>query len=159
MWPMHWCCCFLIVSTNICYSSILLSTSSFVICYVQLIFSILHIHILNASNALTSFFLSVHVSALYSTSCTTLHASTFTNHFFSSLFNPYLISSSLAMNDCLPITILLFNSLWSFVSSIFITFSDTWIPLSFLYSSEYFYLGQILGFCSSWSYLRQWAIV
>src|SRR6218665_972249 len=73
MCPIQFFCLVLIISIKDLFYSTFFNTSSFVLCSVQLIFSILlHIHISQASIRLTSSFLIVHVSALYSV---TLHIS------------------------------------------------------------------------------------
>src|SRR6218665_1028617 len=57
----------LIISIKDLFSSTFFNTSSFVLCFVQLILSILlHIHISKASIRLTSSFLIIHVSVPYS---------------------------------------------------------------------------------------------
>src|SRR6218665_1700838 len=67
MCPIQFFCLVLIISIKDLFSSTFLNTSSFVLCFVQLILSILlHIHISKASIRLTSSFLIVHVSAPYS---------------------------------------------------------------------------------------------
>src|SRR6218665_883147 len=81
----------------------LFNTSSFVLCSVQLILSILlHIHISKASIRLTSSFLIYHVSAPYSV---TLHTSDLTILFLMSLLtdlNPPFNNSFLLVNASFP---------------------------------------------------------
>src|SRR6218665_1676397 len=75
MCPIHFLCVFLIVRIMAHSSPIITSTSSFVICSVQLIFSILlHIHFSKASSLFISSFLMDRVSDPYST---TLHIRVF----------------------------------------------------------------------------------
>jgi len=63
MCPIQFFCLVLIISIKDLFKSTFFNTSSFVLCYVQLILSILlHIHISKASIRLTSYFLTVHVS-------------------------------------------------------------------------------------------------
>src|SRR6218665_1904701 len=94
----------------------LFNTSSFVLCSVQLILSILlHIHISKASIRLTSSFLIYHVSAPYSV---TLHSSDLTILFLMSLLNdlnpPF--NNSFFCKRFFSITILFLISLWPFAS-------------------------------------------
>src|SRR6218665_2046335 len=66
MCPIHFFCLFLVVRIMALSSPITVGTSSFVICSVQLIFSILlHIHISKASNLFISSFLMVHILKLH----------------------------------------------------------------------------------------------
>jgi len=66
MWPIQFLCLSRIVSISDLCSPTIVSTWSFIICSVQLIFSIFHqIHISNASSLLTSSFLRVHISDAY----------------------------------------------------------------------------------------------
>src|SRR6218665_2508009 len=84
MYLIQFFCLVLIISIKDLFPSTFFNTSSFVLCSVQLILSILlHIHISKASIRWTSSFLIVHVSAPYSV---TLHISALTI-----LFLMYLI--------------------------------------------------------------------
>jgi len=65
-WPIQFLCLFRIVSISDLCSPTIVSTWSFVICSVQLIFSVFRqIHTSNASSLLMSSFLTVHVSDAY----------------------------------------------------------------------------------------------
>src|ERR1700733_10865595 len=93
MCPQKLFCSLLIVSIRDLFSSAICNTSSFVLCSVQLTFSIfLHTHISNASSLLISSFLIVQVSAPY---VTTLHTMTLMILFFKFLFSFPLKSSFL----------------------------------------------------------------
>src|SRR6218665_1363415 len=75
--PIHFLCLSLIVSIRALSAPIIVGTSSFVICSVQLIFSTLpHIHISKASGLFISSFYTVHV--LSDPHRRTLHSSVFT---------------------------------------------------------------------------------
>src|SRR3984885_10019215 len=85
MCPQKLFCRLLIVSIMDLFSSAICNTSSFVLCSVQLTFSLfLHTHISIASSLLISSFLIVQVSAPY---VTTLHTMTLMILFFKFLFN------------------------------------------------------------------------
>src|SRR6218665_3607163 len=104
MCPIQFFCLVLIISIKYLFSSTFFITSSFVMCSVQLILSILlHIHISKASIRLTSSFLIVHVSAPYSV---TLPISSLTILFLMSLFDPHFNNSFLLVNASFPIAIL-----------------------------------------------------
>src|SRR6218665_3224985 len=95
-------------------SPIVSNISSFVLCSVQLTFSILlQVHISKASSLFISSLLIVHVSAPYST---TLHISVFIIRIFNVLFTFPLKSSLLFENASFPIAILLLISLWHLAS-------------------------------------------
>src|SRR6218665_995209 len=100
MCPTQFVCLVLIISIFISFFFNLFNTSSFVLCSVQLILSILlHIHISKASIPLTSAFLIVHVSAPFSV---TLHTSDLTIFFLMSLLNPPFNNSFLLVNASFP---------------------------------------------------------
>src|SRR6218665_1599466 len=108
-------CLVLIIVYRDLSSSTSFKASSFDICSVQLIFSILrHIHISKASNLVISSFLGVHVSAQYKV---TLQISIFTIFFLKHLFNPSLSNSFLLEKASFPIAIFLLISLWHLASS------------------------------------------
>src|SRR6218665_1889288 len=107
MCPIQFFCLVLIISIKDLFSSVFFSTSSFVLCSVQLILSILlHIHISKGSIRLKASFLIVHVSAPYSV---TLHISALTILFLMSLFNPPFNNSFLLVNASFPSAILLMS--------------------------------------------------
>src|SRR6218665_1967997 len=112
--PIHFFCLVFIVRMRDISSPIVSNISSFVLCSVQLTFSILlQVHISKASSLFISSFLIVHVSAPYST---TLHISVFIIRIFNVLFTLPLKSSLLFENASFPIAILLLISLWHLAS-------------------------------------------
>jgi len=114
--PIQFFCLLLIMLTSVRSSSTAFSTSSFVLCSVQLICrSLLQIHISNASSLLTSSFVIVHVSEPYNT---TLHMSAFTIRIFKSSFSFPLNNSPLLVNLSFPIAILRFISVMHLQSSV-----------------------------------------
>src|SRR6218665_830689 len=97
-------------------SPIVSNTSSFMLCSVQLNFSILlQINISKASSLFISSFFKVHVFEPYST---TLHISVFIISILNVLFP--LRSSLLFKNASFPIAILLLISLWHLISDVII---------------------------------------
>src|SRR6218665_380706 len=115
MCPIQFFYLVLIISIKDLFSSTLFSTSSFVLCSVQLLILsiLLHIHISKASTRLTSSFLIAYVSAPYSV---TLHISALAILFLMSLFNPPFNIYFLLANASFPIAILFLISLWHFAS-------------------------------------------
>src|SRR6218665_4102337 len=112
--PIHFFCLVFIVRMRDLSSPIVYNISSFVLCSVQLSFSILlQVHISKASSPFISSFLVVHVSAPYGT---TLHISVFIIRLFNVLFTFPLKSSLLFENASFPIAILLLISLWHLAS-------------------------------------------
>src|SRR6218665_1544597 len=115
MCPIQFFCFVLIISNKDLFSSTFFNTSSFVLCSVQQILSVLlHIHISKASICLTSSFLIVQVSAPYKV---TLHISALTILFLMSLFSPPFNNSFLLVKASFPIAILFLISLWHIASS------------------------------------------
>src|SRR6218665_3789894 len=114
MCPIHFFWLVFIVRMRALSSPIVSNISSFVLCSVQLTFSILlQVHISKASSLFISSFLSVHVCAPYSTP---LHISLFIIRIFNVLFTFPLKSSLLFENASFPIAILLLISLWHLAS-------------------------------------------
>ena len=114
--PIHFLCLFLIVSQSYFISNIV-STSLFVICSVQLIFSTLpHIPISKASGLFISSFLVVHVWSIQQT----LHSSVLIIRQLRFLSSFTLRSSLLLWNASFPLAVLLLISLLDLLSVVII---------------------------------------
>src|SRR6218665_1755639 len=114
--PIHFFCLVFIVRMRDLSSPIVSNISSFVLCSVQLTFSILlQVHISKASSLLCLLSsLSMFLLHIYSTG--TLHISVFIIRIFNVLFTFTLKSSLFFKNTSFPIVILLLISLWHLAS-------------------------------------------
>jgi len=131
--PIQFSCLVLVMSIKDHFSSVLFNTSSFVLCSVQLILSILlHIHISKASIGWRPPF-SSSTSPLSRAYSVTLYIIALTILFLMSLFNPHFNNSFLLVNAYFPIAILFLIALWHF-ASLDIRLPNRWIrwPVIFL---------------------------